>query len=256
LTRAPRLLLIGGTDSSHGAGLDADRDAAIHFGASWETFVTADTVQDAAGVHAVEPRPFWWFDAGYAIEDGVDGIKLGLLPDLDAIHGAAQLVGHARSAGFELPVVVDTVIAASSGTRFWGARELATFRRIVLRAGPILTPNLPELAELADVPVATLAFDLDAREAAARVLLRLGARAVVVTGGHGGEDPLVDLVVPMGAPAFAVRRARVPGGGIRGSGCRFATALASGLARRQSLVAAAEAAGEFVAGRIRAAATR
>lgn len=253
MSRRTRLLAIGGVDSSGRAGLDADRDAALHFDADCEAFVTADTVQDEGGVRAVAPRRFWWYDAGYAIEDGVDAVKLGLLPDLEAMHGAAQLVGHARSAGFELPVVVDTVIAASSGTRFWGEPELRAFRRTVLRSGPIVTPNLPELAELAEVPLGSLACDVEARIAAARVLLRLGARAVVVTGGHGLEDPVVDLAVPMGAEALAVARARLPGPGIRGSGCRFATALAIGLGRRLPLGEAVRAAGDFVASRIRAA---
>jgi hydroxymethylpyrimidine/phosphomethylpyrimidine kinase len=254
VTRPLRLLLVGGVDSSGRAGLDADRDAAQHFGAEAEVFVSADTVQDEHGVHRVTPRPFWWYDAGYAIEDGIDALKVGLLPDLDAIHGAAQLVGHARSAGFELPVVVDTVIAASSGTRFWGAREVALFRRTVLRSGPILTPNLPELAELAEVELGGLLHDPAARVEAARILLRLGARAVVVTGGHGTEDPLVDLVVAIGGEPLGVTRPRLTGPGIRGSGCRFATALACGLGRRVPLLAATRDAGEFVAGRIRAAA--
>lgn len=252
MTQRLRLLLIGGIDSSGRAGIDADRDAARHFEAEAEVFVSADTVQDEHGVHGIVPRPFWWYDAGYAIEDGIDALKIGLLPDLDAIHGAAQLALHARGAGFELPVVVDTVIAASSGTRFWGAREVALFRRTVLSSGPILTPNLPELAELAEVELAGLTHDPAARVEAARVLLRLGARAVVVTGGHGAEDPLVDLVVAIGAEPLRVTRPRLPGPGIRGSGCRFATALACGLGRRVPLLDATRDAGEFVAGRIRA----
>ncbi|MEZ6016435.1 MAG: bifunctional hydroxymethylpyrimidine kinase/phosphomethylpyrimidine kinase [Planctomycetota bacterium] len=254
MIRPLRLLLIGGIDSSHGAGLDADRDAARHFAADVEEYVSADTEQDERGVQRVEPRPFWWFDAGYAIEDGIDALKIGLLPDLDAIEGAAQLAGHARSAGFELPVVIDTVIAASSGTRFWGSAEVALFRRLVLRTGPILTPNLPELAELTGGDLAELCARPELRVEAARMLLRLGARAVVVKGGHGDESPLLDLVVPMGEDPTALARPRLPGGGIRGSGCRFATALACGLGRRVALADAARAAGEFVAGRIHAAA--
>lgn len=253
MTRPLRLLLIGGTDSSGRAGLDADRDAARHFGALAEEFVSAETVQDERGVHAVEPRPFWWFDAGYSIEDGVDAVKFGLLPDSDAMHGAAQLAGHARCAGLDLPIVIDTVIAASSGTRFWGAREVGLFRKAVLPFGPILTPNLPELAELAEVALERLEADLEARIEAARVLLRLGARAVIVKGGHGREEPLVDLVVPMGGEAVLLERPRLTGPGLRGTGCRFATALACGLGGRVPLVDAARAAGEFVAARIAAA---
>ncbi len=251
MIRPLRLVLVGGVDSSRRAGLDADRDAAAHFAADVEAYISAETVQDDAGVQAIAPTPFWWYDAGYAVEDGIDALKIGLLPDVEAIHGAAQLVGHAHSAGAEMPAVVDTVIAASSGTRFWGAREVAAFRRVVLRAGPILTPNLPELAELADADPERLARDPAERVEAARELLRLGARAVVVTGGHGLEDPLVDLAVAVREEPIWITRPRVPGAGIRGSGCRFATALACGLGRRVPLGDAVRDAGEFVARRIR-----
>lgn len=256
MTGAPRgpvrLLLVGGIDSSGGAGLDADRDAARHFAVRAEEFVSADTVQDEGGVREVRARGHWWYDAGYAIEDGIDALKFGLLPDLDAIHGAAQLAGHARGAGFGMPIVIDPVIAASSGTRFWGQAEVAAFRRVVLRTGPIVTPNLPELAELAGVDLGPLQDEPEARIAAAEALLRLGARAVVVTGGHGREDPLVDLVVALDEAPVSIERARLAGAGIRGSGCRFATALACELGRRAALPEAVRAAGEFVAARIRA----
>ena len=67
MSRATRVLAIGGIDSSGRAGLDADRDAAGHFGAELEAFASAETVQDDRGVHAVVPCRFWWYDAGYAI---------------------------------------------------------------------------------------------------------------------------------------------------------------------------------------------
>ena len=125
-------------------------------------------------------------------------------------------------------------------------------RDSLLVAGPILTPNLDELALLAWDDADALAEDPSRRVAAAERLLRAGVSAVVATGGHGPDnEPSRDLVLRPGEEPVWIERAREPGPGIRGSGCRFATALACALARGEGLVEAATAAGDYVAQRIR-----
>jgi hydroxymethylpyrimidine/phosphomethylpyrimidine kinase len=103
---------------------------------------------------------------------------------------------------------------------------------------PVLTPNLGELAELTGASLGALARDLDARIAAARGLLALGAVAVCVKGGHGQEDPVRDLLVRAAGELLMAEHPRLPGPGMRGSGCRFASYLAGRLALSEPLARA------------------
>ena len=252
------LLVIAGHDPS-GAGIDADREAAESFDVRAHTIVTARTEQDDHGVYAVGARPAtaWSFEASTALscEPTLGAVKFGLLPGVEHVRAAVELV---RST--DLPVVVDPVISASSGRRFLFAEAVDVLAQELL-AEPVVTPNLPEAAELTGVPLAELLGGEEARIDVARRLLERGARAVVLKGGHGAEDPVLDLVVERDRDPVRLRRPRVrkEGGaraaaGIRGSGCRFASRLAAGLARGERLELAAHDAGAWVAERIAAAA--
>lgn len=255
--RRPRVLLVGGVDSSGRAGLDADREAAAAAECEAIAVATAMTEQDLFEVKSVEERLLWPREAedalGVARADGgpVAALKFGLLPGVSSVVEAARLVARARHGAPEVPAVVDPVATSSGGYRFWTDRELVAVRDSLLVSGPILTPNLLELALLAWEEPADLEDD-DRRVRAAARLLDAGVSAVVATGGHADpRGPARDLVlVPGGEPVW-IERPREPGPGIRGSGCRFATGLACGLARGLSLVEAARAAGDLVAQRIR-----
>ncbi|MEM9380871.1 MAG: bifunctional hydroxymethylpyrimidine kinase/phosphomethylpyrimidine kinase [Planctomycetota bacterium] len=254
MTSAPLLLVVGGVDSSHGAGLDADRDAATAFECDLHETASAITDQDLFEVRRVEERLLWNREAEPVLDRGaVAALKFGLLPGVASIVEAARLVARARHGAPSVPAVVDPVVRSSSGYRFWSDRELVSVRDSLLVAGPVLTPNLDELAELAWADRDRIDASEDARVEAARTLIRGGASAVVATGGHAADrgDAVRDLVLEPGADPVWIERRREPGEGIRGSGCRFATALACGLARGTDLAAAARAAGEFVAQRIR-----
>lgn len=246
----PRILVVAGRDPS-GAGLDADRDALAGLAIEGLFVATAETDQDAAGVRSIGARDpaVWLAEARLAARAGIGAVKFGLLPGADAIESAARLVVELRRAG-HVHVVLDPVIAASSGTRFLDALEVEVLRGALLGLDVIVTPNLFEAAELARVPVRGLESNLAARIEVAQLLIGLGAAAVVLKGGHGREDPVQDLVLEAGrAPVWFGHR-RTPGGKLRGSGCRFATRLAAELALGRPLTAAARAAGEFVAARI------
>lgn len=250
----PRVMLVGGTDSSGRAGLDADRAAARAFECEPVAIVSAETDQDLFQVNRVEERLLWHREAADALGPDVRALKVGLLPGVASIVEAARLVARLRHGRPERPAVVDPVIRSSGGYRFWGDREMVAARDSLLVAGPILTPNLDELAELAWEERRAVE-DEGTRLAAAERLLEAGASAVVVKGGHSDPaGPLVDLVVAPGQEPVRIGRERVAGDGIRGSGCRFATALACALARGQDLVEGARAAGDLVAGAIREAA--
>lgn len=251
-----RVLIVGGHDPS-GAGIDADLAALRGLEVEGLTVVTARTDQDATRVRSIGARePEEW--RGEALElarGGVAAIKFGLLPGKEHVRAARDLLREmGGSAGSRVPTVVDPVIRASSGGVFLDARAVEAVVLELASEGVILTPNLSEAAELTGADREELASSLDARREAAQVLIAAGARAVVVKGGHGQEDPVQDLVLTREGRIAWISRPRIPGGTIRGSGCRFATRLAAGMALGGSLEAAAEEAGRFVAGEIERAA--
>jgi len=254
---APRVLVVAGHDPS-GAGLDADRDALQAVGVSAIGVATANTDQDDQGVRSVGARAAdaWFREAIEAAQEPVHAVKFGLLPGAAHVARAAQLVVHLRRGRDALPIVLDPVITASSGTRFLVREAVEAMRGELVGLDLVITPNLDEAAELARVPPAALRNDLSARLDVARLLLGLGARAVVLKGGHGDEEPVRDLVLERDSRPVWLDHARIRGGTLRGSGCRFASHLAGGLASGASLVDATRAAGTFVAACIQARAGR
>ncbi len=250
----PLVWILAGHDPSGGAGVDADAEAVIAAGARPVARITAHTDQDAAGVRAVRPRPpaAWGADLAAALDDPRTGaLKFGLLANAEAVHAAAEWVRRGVERG--LWVVVDPVLAPTRGAAFLDEAGVETLRSELLPAGPILTPNLPELARLAGAELRTLEALPESRVEAARRLCDVGAAAVVVKGGHGLEDPLRELLVRPGFADAAWERPRLAGPGIRGSGCRFASFLAARLALGDGLEAAVPAAGAYLAERIAAA---
>ena len=218
-----RLVACGGVDPSGGAGLDADRDAAAVLGAQFHGVATCRTDQDDAAVRAVTPVDGWWDEV---LPDGA--LKFGLLPRPEDIRAAAALVRPGT--------VVDPVMASSSGYAFWDEACVEAFRGVLLPAGPVVTPNLPEAAALVG--------EQDPERAAAR-LLELGAAAVVIKGGHGEGAAVRELAWSRdGDPAW-LEHPRLPGT-LRGTGCRFASALALELARGAALPIACERASALV----------
>ena len=246
------MLVVAGRDSSGRAGIDADLDAAGRFDVEARIVTTADTEQDAGGFRAMNARdPERWFDEAVAAIGAVGAIKIGLLPGPLHICAAARLVELAPG-----PVVVDPVLSASSGEDLTDEGTLEAFRNDLIPRGIVLTPNIPEAARLVGTNEDELARSRDARVAAAEHLLGLGAAAVLVKGGHAEDERVLDLVLEPDREPRWLEGERIPGRGMRGSGCRYATAVACGLAARASLVEAAEAARVFVRERIRSASTR
>jgi len=248
----PWVLVVAGHDSSGGAGVDADCEAIAELGLDARVVVTADTLQDEHAVHAVRPRaPREWLARATELLDEAPGaVKLGLLPDGAAVRAAGELIARARAAS--TPVVLDPVLRSSSGHDFLGEAALRELANGPCRAASVITPNLFEAARLLDRPFELLARDVRERAAAANELVRRGARAVVLKGGHGSEDPAIDVLARLGEPALELAHPRVPGASIRGSGCRHASALAAALALGEPLPRAARRAAELVARRLAA----
>jgi len=259
----PFVLVLAGRDPSGGAGVDADREAIRGVGDELGPIdvacvVTAETDQDAGGVRAVAPvEPGEWVGearAALAAHSRSElALKVGLLPSVEAILACASLLREVQKAR-SLRIVLDPVIESSSGYVFLDEACRRAVIEELLPLGPIVTPNLLEAAQLFETELQQEASSgspagLGWRASLARVWIEHGASAVVLKGGHGQEDPVHDLLLEgSGEPCFSTH-ARVPGG-IRGSGCRFASALAAHLASGTSLALAVRAAGELVADRI------
>ena len=236
------LLCIGGVDSSRAAGLDADREAAESVGVKPTLVPTANTIQDEQGVHALGARePEEWLAEAQAALPRCDGVKIGLLPGPEHLLAAVELLGELGDRHW----IFDPVIESSSGFRFLNTKALGLLREELLPLGPVLTPNLNEAALLAGVESVALA-SRDKRVAAARNLVSGGAESVVLKGGHGGENPLVDLVARPGHEPFWIERVRIAGSR-RGTGCCFATILAAHMAQGVAVTQAARRAGAWVA---------
>ena len=249
-----RVLCLAGHDPSGGAGVDADREALERFGVEAVCVVTARTEQEGGRVRSITPVrcETWWREARRAAEEPLAALKTGLLCDAEQVRAVVRLLGDLEP----LPVVVDPVLAASGGEPFLDEAGIEALLGELLPCAVVLTPNLREAARLGGFALDELQAVPAARVGAARALLERGAAAVLVKGGHGTEDPVVDLLLePGGDPLYLTHR-RVPGAGLHGSGCRFASALAAGLARGRPLPAAAAEAGAWLAERIAAASGR
>ena len=144
--------------------------------------------------------------------------------------------------------LVDPVIAASGGEPFLDDDGIDTLLELLLPRGPVLTPNLIEAARLSGRDPESLVRDPAERVAAAHVLIERGASGVLVTGGHGREDPVHDLVLEPGKEPVWLEHPRIPGANLHGSGCRYASAVAVALAGGSTLTVAAAGAAEYVHG--------
>jgi hydroxymethylpyrimidine/phosphomethylpyrimidine kinase len=219
------VLVIAGSDSSGGAGLARDLYTLAHFNTAAVCALTAVTVQSDARVVSVHPLPAdlvrAQIQAALATRT-VGAIKIGMLANAAvACAVAASLPPRAQ-----LPVVLDPVLAASSGGELLDAAGRAALRAELLPRTTLLTPNIPEAAALLDARPALDESDLLQQ---AQALLSLGPQAVLIKGGHGHGREAVDLLVQRGEPPRRYGAPRSPNS-CRGTGCALASAIAAGLA--------------------------
>ncbi|HEV7672241.1 MAG TPA: bifunctional hydroxymethylpyrimidine kinase/phosphomethylpyrimidine kinase [Thermoanaerobaculia bacterium] len=247
----PRLLTIAGSDSGGGAGIQADLKTFAAHGAFGMSAIVALTAQNTCEVRSVHgaPAAFVAQQIDAVFEDlGVDGVKIGMLATSELVRTVAdRLRVHA---GPDLPIVLDPVMIAKSGARLLAEEAIASLREELLPLTTIVTPNLPELAELTGLPVATE----PERLVAAVEIAALGP-AVLVKGGHGegGEGgELVDLLwTTTGVHRFA--HPRIATTSTHGTGCTLSSAIAARLARGERLDVAVGGAIDYLRGAIRAA---
>ena len=241
----PVALTIAGSDSGAGAGIQADLKTYAALGVYGVTVITAITAQNSVGVRAVqeiEPDIIRAQIDAVAEDFEIRALKTGMLSSAAIIDVVADSIQRHRLK----PLVVDPVMVAKSGDRLLREDAVEALRRQLLPLARVVTPNIPEAEVLAGVRIRSM----DDRLAAGRAILRLGAAAVVIKGGHAADDPVVDLLVDDGGAA-TFTAPRVTTKQTHGTGCTFSAAIAAGLARGLSLPAAVGGAREYVSRALR-----
>lgn len=241
-----RVLVVAGSDSGGGAGIQADIKAITMTGGYAMTAITAITVQNTLGVTDVVGVPLRTVRdqiASVAGDLGADFIKTGMLGTVEMVETVAEALDtHAAGVGR----VVDPVMVAKGGHPLLEEKAVEAVRSVLVPGAALLTPNAPEAARLTQVPVETL----DGQRRAAERLLRAGAKAVLVKGGHVEGARFTDLLAtPDGELFFEAER--IETNSTHGTGCTLASAIASYLAQGHSLEAAVEAGRAYVLGAIR-----
>ncbi|MBX3480521.1 MAG: bifunctional hydroxymethylpyrimidine kinase/phosphomethylpyrimidine kinase [Caulobacter sp.] len=239
-TGAGRVLIIAGSDSGGGAGVQADIKTVTMLGGYAATAISALTVQNTLGVSAVHPVPPEVIEAqGRAVLDdiGADAIKTGMLGDAAAIAAATRLIDSAGGA----PAVIDPVMIAKGGAALLAAEAIgAVMSQLVPRAA-LLTPNAPEAAALTGLTVETT----DDLRRAGEALLEQGAGAVLMKSGHLDGERLTDILMTRhGETLF--EGPRLDTRHSHGTGCTLASACATGLAQGLDLTAAVARAWDYV----------
>ncbi len=230
-----RVLILAGSDSGGGAGVQADIKAVTMMGGFAATAITAITVQNTLGVHGVHPLPLEVItaQARAVLEDiGTDAVKTGMLGSVEVVETVAALLDEAKA-----PAVVDPVMVAKGGHPLLPDAAVEAVRRLMIPRAALLTPNAPEAEALTGLEVR----DIDGQRRAGEALLKLGAKAVLMKGGHVDGPTVIDLL--MTADGETVLEAeRIDTRHTHGTGCTLASACAAGLALGRPLeVAVAEA---------------
>ncbi len=221
-----RVLVIAGSDSGGGAGIQADIKTITAFGAYAATAITALTAQNTLGVHGVfqVPPEFVARQIAVVLDDiGADVVKTGMLGDAATIEVVCdtlqQHIAH-------VPVVVDPVMVATTGAPLLASGALETLKRRLLPMASVITPNLPEAEALAGMTIR----DVAAMRHAAAAMLTLGVPAVLLKGGHLPGNQVIDLLATVdGIEEFAAPR--IISRHTHGTGCTLASGIAAGLAQ-------------------------
>ena len=235
----PVVLSIAGHDPSSGAGITADIKTIAAHGCYGVTCITALTVQSTRGVKRIDPVE------GRIITETLEqlmddleiaGIKIGMLGSAEAAKSVAAFLKRYSMQH----VVLDPIIRSSSGAELISRDGLQVMKDRILGRASVITPNIDEASALTGLAVTTM----DEMQLAAVRLHEMGARNVIITGGH--LDPPHDLVSQQGRPITVLEGAKIPGQSTHGTGCAFSTSLACCLAKGNDLLTAAKAAKHYV----------
>lgn len=243
------VLSIAGSDSSGGAGIQADLKTFSSLGVYGATAITAITAQNTVGVHsqfAIAPEMVQSQIVAVMEDIEPDVIKIGMLANAEVATAVADALSR-----YSTPIILDPVMVSSSGHRLLSVEAEEVVKRRLLPMATLITPNIPEMEALTSMPLTTL----DEKHAAARHLIALGARAVLLKGGHEDGDIKTDILYQnsaesiitsyFSAPTIATRN-------IHGTGCTLSSAIAAYVARGLKLEDAVREAKAYLYEAIRA----
>ncbi len=238
----PIALTIAGSDSSGGAGIQADLKTFTVLGVYGASVLTALTAQNTHGVSAIHPVPPAFvaqqIDA-VAADLKIGATKTGMLNDRATVLAVVEGVRrHALN-----PLVVDPVMVATSGDMLLEPDAVDALRRELLPLADVITPNLAEAARLLATAAATNVAEMETQ---ARALLALGPKAVLLKGGHGDGAEAIDVLVRRNAAPVHLALPRIATPNTHGTGCTMSAAIAAHLARGESLADAVQGAKRFV----------
>jgi hydroxymethylpyrimidine/phosphomethylpyrimidine kinase len=244
----PVALTIAGSDSSGGAGIQADLKTFAAFGVYGASVITALTAQNTSGVSGIHQVPAEFvtaqIDAVFSDLD-VGAVKIGMVAERASID--AIVAGLKRWSPQH--VVLDPVMVATSGDRLLPAEAVEALRTQLIPCATLITPNLLEAAALLNEPVAASEAAIESQ---GKRLLALGCRAVLIKGGHGqGAESIDYLIGPQGMLALAAPR--IATRNTHGTGCSLSSAIAAGLAQGESLETAVRNAKTWISAAIAAA---
>ena len=244
----PVALTIAGSDSSGGAGIQADLKTFAAFGVYGASVITALTAQNTSGVAGIHLAPADFvtaqIDAVFSDLD-VRGVKIGMVAQLATVD--AIVAGLTRWSPKH--IVLDPVMVATSGDRLLATDAVEALRTKLIPRASLITPNLPEAAALLDEPVAVSEAAIESQ---GKRLLALGCPAVLIKGGHGQGTESIDYllsgngIIALAAPRIATRNTH-------GTGCSLSSAIAAGLAKGEDMETAVRNAKVWVSAAIAAA---
>lgn len=244
----PVALTIAGSDSSGGAGIQADLKTFAALGVYGASAISALTSQNTHGVTGIHQVPAEFVSAqidAVFVDLAVGAVKIGMVAEPEVIGAIATSLAKWKAK----LVVLDPVMVATSGDRLLAPDAINALRGVLIPRADIITPNLPEAAALLDEPMATSEAEIEAQ---GKRLLSLGCKAVLIKGGHGNGPESTDYFVSHGG-AVPLPVARVVTKNTHGTGCTLSSAIAAELAKGQKLEAAVHSAKAYVTAAIAAA---
>lgn len=239
--RYARVLTIAGSDSGGGAGIQADLKTFAALGCYGMSAITALTAQNTVGVQGIHAVPASFLKAQIqsVMDDiGADALKIGMLHEPGIVEVVAWAIDHYNIR----QVVLDPVMVATSGDRLIAQETVQILVRELFPRVTVVTPNLDEAQLLLGQAIA----NAQALDAAAQGLLAMGARAVLLKGGHLASDEVVDVLVQAQGPTRRLASTRIPSRNVHGTGCTLSSAIAAHLALGHGLEDAVVMARTFI----------
>ena len=245
----PVVLSIAGSDSSGGAGIQADLKTFSALGVYGATAITAITAQNTIGVHSqLAIAPQMVYDQIITVIDDLNPsfVKVGMLSNVDIVLAVVEALGK-----YSLPIVLDPVMVSSSGHRLLSVEAQEIVKKKLLPMSILVTPNIPEMKALTDMSLSTY----EEKERAASYLMDYGAKAVLLKGGHEEGDVKADILFlnsPHGIQSSVFSSDTIVTSNIHGTGCTLSSAITAFMARGLCMTEAVAEAKKYITEAIRA----